>query len=274
MNGTLAQLIAIVSYGNEYLVNDNLASDFYDTNSTFQFCNRVQFWDTVLKKSFFKKSVEPGVVAGDPVKWFENLKQDGFKKLKLVYKPSDDQSFAKDYKLAGFVGGGGKWFIEAINSNNSSTFWESDWQVTNQNASDRKIWTVNYLNRFTAESTGDIKDDVAEIQQTLKKVLSDIAEFAYKNELTNWGDWFTKAYDALNAGEPEKDFYHTDIIINKNYSLQARQVFFSSAKAWVFGGMGSWNDLGFSKPEDQTKYETLSDLLYQTIIRSIVAVFG
>lgn len=52
MNGTLAQLIAIVAYGNECLINDKLVSDFYSSNSTFQFCNRVQFWDIITKNPF------------------------------------------------------------------------------------------------------------------------------------------------------------------------------------------------------------------------------
>ncbi|WP_208719650.1 hypothetical protein, partial [Corallococcus sicarius] len=105
MNGTLAQLIAIVAYGNECLINDKLVSDFYSSNSTFQFCNRVQFWDIITKKSFLRKSAEPGIVADDPIKWVENLKHSGYKKLKLIYRPSNDQSFAQYYQLAGFVGG-------------------------------------------------------------------------------------------------------------------------------------------------------------------------
>ena len=34
--------------------------------------------------------------------------------------------------------------------------------------------------------------------------------------------------------------------------------------AWVFGGMGSWNDLGF-QGEDQQTYERLSHRLFQLV---------
>ncbi len=41
-------------------------------------------------------------------------------------------------------------------------------------------------------------------------------------------------------------------------------------KAWVFGGMGSWNDLWF-EGEAQGEYDRVSDRLFQTVNEAIRA---
>ena len=38
--------------------------------------------------------------------------------------------------------------------------------------------------------------------------------------------------------------------------------------AWVFGGMGSWNDLGFEGPE-QTEYDRVSERLFTALNETI-----
>lgn len=38
--------------------------------------------------------------------------------------------------------------------------------------------------------------------------------------------------------------------------------------AWVFGGMGSWDDMGFAG-EAQKEYETVSKKLFQTLNEAI-----
>lgn len=52
--------------------------------------------------------------------------------------------------------------------------------------------------------------------------------------------------------------------------LEAIQLLSAAQSSWVFGGMGSWNDLGF-EGEDQATYESLSEELYGTVNRAIVA---
>ena len=44
--------------------------------------------------------------------------------------------------------------------------------------------------------------------------------------------------------------------------LPAAQLLGAAQSAWVFGGMGSWNDLGF-EGEDQALYDRLSEELYR-----------
>lgn len=112
MTGTLAQIIALTAFGNDFLKNGTIPTDFNTANTTFQFCNKVDFRE--FKKLFFFLKPKETVIASTPTEWFQYLKSDGCKHLRLYFEYSKDQSFAKDQKLAGLVGGGGSWLIEAI----------------------------------------------------------------------------------------------------------------------------------------------------------------
>lgn len=66
MTGPLAQLIALTAYGNDYLMTGNLL-DFYPSNTTFQFCNSVDFVAS-KKPLFFSNFSKPkeAIVAATP----------------------------------------------------------------------------------------------------------------------------------------------------------------------------------------------------------------
>jgi beta-lactamase superfamily II metal-dependent hydrolase len=78
----------------------------------------------------------------------------------------------------------------------------------------------------------------------------------------------------LNSEKPEVDFYHNDLISIENYDLQNRQLLLSASKAFVFGGMGSWNDMGFENEETNKKYNELSTELYNTMNQAIVCAIN
>jgi hypothetical protein len=267
MTGILAQIIALTAYGNDFLKNGKVLTDFNSTNTTFQFCNKIDFRE--FKKQFFFSKPKEKVVAENPIKWFEFLKTDGCKHLRLYFEYSKDQSFAKDHKLAGLVGGGGTWLIEAI-YDSYSNYWANRWEVTNQNATDNKIWTVNYGITIAKQHISNLQIDNEKAKLKLRQTLIEIADFAFKQNLQSWGELFDKAIKTMDSTSPEAN-YHTDLIPLDNYSLTAKQLLFSAGNAWVFGGMGSWNDLGFDNKEDNETYDRLSEQLYSNINEAIIA---
>jgi len=91
-----------------------------------------------------------------------------------------------------------------------------------------------------------------------------------ENRALNWADLFKRAAVRLNSDDLMGDYYHQDLVAAKYYSLSVRQLLFSAAAAWVFGGMGSWNDLGFDTAEDNQRYDDVSAGLYDAINRSIL----
>lgn len=264
MTGTLAQIVALTAYGNDYLKNGKIPSNFDSANTTFQFCNKVDF------REFKKISLSYKVVANSPTQWFKRLKSDGCRHLRLYYERSKDQGSTKDYKLAGFVGGGGTWLIEAI-YDGYSNFWANKWEGTNQNAADKKIWTVSYGNVKERQHTIDLQIDNQSIKDELKRILTEISDFAFDQNLQNWGELFVKAKTTLDSASPEENYYHKDLIPLDNYPLTSKQILFSAGSVWVFGGMGSWNDLGFEDKETNDKYDRLSEQLYSNINEAIIA---
>jgi hypothetical protein len=267
MTGTLSQIITLTTYGNDFLFNGKLRANFPE-NLSFKFCNKVDF--RVFDRPIFFMKQRERVIALYPNDWFEYLRKSGCKKLRLYFISSADQSFAKDYKLAGLVGGGGIWFIEAIYKNHSNA-WANRWEVTKKDDSNQNIWTVNYAQTLSNIPTIDLQISMQKSKNELEEVLSEIETFASEKNLDYWRRQFSNARLALKANAPEKFYYNTELIPLNNYSLTARQILYASGAAWVFGAMGSWNDLGFDTNEDNEKYQTLTEKLYEKVNQAIIS---
>jgi hypothetical protein len=271
MQGTVAQIIALTTYGNAFVFGAPAfdVSGFYPANSTFLFCEYVRFVYLRQKGDAW----EEVAYADDPPAWFARLKKDGVNAIRMIYGSTggqklDDKQIA-DRMLAGFVGGGGRWLIETITTNGSD-FWEARWEVGDQNRADNKIWRVTYRriasNRPTLERQAI---DMHELKTRLADNLAAIGNFARMRKL----DGFAKAFDAglarLNAQDPYKSVYRADLAPDRALPLAAAQLLGAAQAAWVFGGMGSWNDLWIEK-DDQSLYEQLSEDLYQLLNAAIV----
>ena len=267
MDGTLAQLLSLVSFGNEYIFKGNLETDYYSQNSVFQYCKKVNF--RTVKLRMFAKSKQ--IIAGnDPLEWFRFLKQDGCRELKAYYQHSKQQDRFKDYMLAGLIGGGGQWFIQAVYVDYSD-FWFAHWEAGNQNDPDNKIWQVSYEAVARKNEIKSIGFLLHKPRIALENKLKQLELFARENNLGSWADWFADAIKTLNSNVPNEGFYHPDMIILKNYSLPAQQLIFGAGKAWAFGGMGSWNDLGFDRKEKQDVYYRHTEELYEAVIIAFLA---
>tara|TARA_R110000868_G_scaffold384810_1_gene652441 strand:- start:284 stop:1078 length:795 start_codon:yes stop_codon:yes gene_type:complete len=258
MTGILAQTIATVSYGNEYL-KLNKTNEFYPQNSTFQHCNNVDFRE--MKKNIFTKDTEI-IVANNPIEWFEFLKKNCCQKLSLYFQSENDD----DYRASAFVGGGGNWYIEAIYKNHSD-FWISNWKH-NKELKD-KPWNVTYGKSISKRATINRQYDVLETKNDLQNILERITEFAYQETTENWGKIFENSKITLESENPEVDFYHADLLCWENYKIKNRQLLMSASKALVFGGMGSWNDMWFEKEEVEKLYTEMSRELYKMIMKGI-----
>ncbi len=152
MTGTLAQIIAITSFGNDYLKSGKLI-DFYPQNSTFQHCDFVDFREMRNKKEV--------VIAKNPIEWFKYLESKKCLKLRLFYQSSNKD----DYKFAGFVGGGGNWFIETIFSQHSD-LWVSHWDYNKK--LDKKPWQVTYEKVYEKQSIINQELDIDQTREKLK----------------------------------------------------------------------------------------------------------
>jgi hypothetical protein len=221
-----------------------------------------------FKKKFFGSSYKKVAIARKTRDWFEYLSEGNFDKLLLVYQSVN--SVIPEHKLAGMVGGGGDWFIEARNSD-FSDFWQ-EVRCKNSNA-----WNVTYGLTIPNQKQFDHpKYDINVQKQKLKTALSKIADFAAANENTSsWEEIFNNAKATLESEITDSEYYQT--LSPKGSSLKENlQLLIAAQESWVFGGMGSWNDFSFRDDEELAKkYDEVSAELYQAINESfIVAVNG
>ncbi|WP_155393565.1 hypothetical protein [Xanthomonas albilineans] len=102
-----------------------------------------------------------------------------------------------------------------------------------------------------------------------RDILEQIRSFAAKHGLDSFENCFVRALEDLTAEKPWNGF-HKELLSPSLLTLDALQLLSAAQSSWVFGGMGSWNDLGFEGDEQQT-YERLSEALYKIANWAIVA---
>jgi hypothetical protein len=99
--------------------------------------------------------------------------------------------------------------------------------------------------------------------------LHEIHEFSLRHTEGAYTRNFAEALTALEDPDAEVGF-HRDIALPGQLSANARSLLKASMRAWVFGGMGSWNDMGFEKSL-QTEYENVSEGLFAILHEAIEA---
>ena len=272
MTGDIARAITLTTYGTAFLKEGHSVTSLTLEHPSFIYAKSVEF--LFFKKNFFGKPTLR-VYADTPINWLKKLKEEGCRDIRLVFET--DNSIAlngevvPDHMLAGFVGGGGLRFIETVFENHSD-LWQSREEVTNRDAPDHRIWSVRYF-RF-AKNSGTI-GGIYSIEGTKDKLgerLKAISAFAKKQSLSLWAESFDHAYMLLNSPSPLANDRNKDIVPIDIMPSNALQLLAASRAAWCFGGMGSWNDIGFSDKNTEAIYDRLTSELYEAVNESYLAV--
>ena len=264
MNGPIAQVVALTCYGNAFL-SGHPCDRFFPANSTCQFCERVAF--VTLGWSFFGRASETEI-ANSPDAWFALLKSRKALGIRL-HHVSHYNPMIVARMLAGFAGGDGAWTMEVLFPDRAGESWIARWGIGNQQAPDRRIWQVTYgrlsRGRTSRPSVCDLKKASHELDETLKEARS----FSAKQGMAGFTKCFDEALDTLATRGRNRHGYHKDLAPRGFLSDDAAMLLDACQSAWVFGGMGSWNDLGF-QGEDQKTYERVSDRLFDALNAAIV----
>jgi hypothetical protein len=219
-----------------------------------------------LKRSFLSRKAKEVRVADTPDDWFALLKNKGAKRVWLEYGPSGDR--LDDRMSAGFVGGGGVWSLN-VQLPAGARQWLARWDVWNQDAPENRIWRVTYGEIGDGTVTAPPTGIVADASEQLAHALSEIAPFARRIDCQGFASAFESALALLSPGG-DVEVYHRDLSPEGALEDSAVRVLGACQKAWVFGGMGSWNDMMFDDA-DQEEYERLSEQLFRTLHAAIVA---
>ena len=256
MKTSIAQIAALTSYGNAYLQNQSVSFEF--NHSTAQNCKEITFIEWPGAK----------LLAKNPNEWFKFLKKNKVKYLSLNYVISDE-GLKEDRENVGFVGGGGQWLISTI-IGEKADLWEGRWIVPEESKSEESLWTVNY-GRIAKDWTLTHDENLPTLEKSdenLKSAFQEIITFSKEQNEDKFTNIFISALNCLSSKKPLSDVHHKDIVIEENYSLKARQILGACLKGFVFGSMGSWNDMAFTD-STQEIYDELSDNLFLVIHQSI-----
>lgn len=263
MDTQLAQMFALTCYANAAL-RGQANNRFFPDNSTCTSCESISFMAGLPKQG-----AEPlfTTIALNPDQWFESIARHGGLGLRLR-RPGQNPQNLSDLMTAGFGGGRG-WSIEVLRKDETSEFWTGKWEMGNRNAPDGRIWRVTYglldLSPTAPADFGDMDELIGDFRLTLNHIRA----FAAKQSCG-----FTQSFDAaLSALNDLKEDLGSlaDLAPPGALNTNALALLNAANAAWVFGGMNSWNDLGFNDAAVQAEYEDLTDRLFAVVNKTLEA---
>lgn len=260
MNGELAQVLALITHGNAYLSSSQKdAPELFPAHSTFRYVSEVSFQRETFSFGLLRRHQ---VISQDTHTWFAVLRAEEVQKLRLGLLQEESQL---PPHVANAFAGGGAWVIQT----NKQKSWRAKWSVVNQDHPQHRIWAVEYWETGELPIKTDFPDLVA-ARENLEKSLVEARDFSERCKL-NWEKSFTKAIELLGDSAAVVP-YHADLLPQAFENRMARQLISGAAKAWVFGGMGSWSDVHLPDAAQKMEYQHITRNLYQAVLQAFGAV--
>lgn len=170
-----------------------------------------------------------------------------------------------------FANGGAEWLIE-IRFSDHAEYWQAWDQLVEPRPEQGPIWERSFS---LVGSRDRIPSDVPSVEtamSALATALASIIAYAESDGHEHWANNFFSPALAILEGGPLRDSHpHLHAINQLPASDKAIRTIHSASQAWVFGGMGSWNDLDVSDELAQD-YEETSSALYSAIQDAMLAV--
>src|SRR6266498_2575835 len=260
MNVELAQTIALIAYGNDHLspLRRELR-ELFPFHSTFQYVSDVSFQkgktlDLILRRS--------EILAKNTRGWFSHLETNGIRYLKLDLL--NLQHLPPPYATSLFTAGGA-WVIQT----DQGKCWQPNWSFLNQGSRQARLWKVEYWERDNIPVINDFSD-METAYRDLESCLVEAQDFSMRRKF-GWEKCFEKALLLLHDPSPALPFY-ADLLPSNFMNIKVRQLLAGAIQAWVFGGLGSWNDMYITDHSVEQEYQQISKNLYGAVIQSVGAV--
>jgi hypothetical protein len=265
MNGELHQTILLALLGQRGLAGDTAAmARAWPAHPSFQYMQSVEF----------REPARGGerVLAADPLLWLQWLREQGVTSLALDHGAPRG---ASPWQTAAFAGGGERWALRTSNGVRHDA-WSSRLAL-DEHARDEGLarrgarvpfWRASYLRR-DCRGHGPFDADADAASDALRQALVDIAAFAAAHDGVSWVDRSFAPALALLDGRMDPDERRTAFAFAAfTRTPAAGRMLDACQAAWVFGGMGSWNDGTLGPPAD---HERVTAALHQAIHRAIAA---
>lgn len=263
MDGILAQYIALALHGTAWLNNGSAPSGLQSDNSTFRYVAEVRFEH----------------LGGDSVEavddWLTRLAGSGVAAIDLslpVGQVGPDGGVARWRERAIFVGDDPAVGLR-VQTNNGPRLWRAEWRTGNRNPlvappPNSKPWHITYRESLTDAELG--RPALESTRQVLVDALGIAIDYAQAHKLSPSDAKLTHARELNDVDDPQPPFY-ADMVPVGLLSIDRRRLLAMATSAHVFGGMGTWNDIGFTDPEEESQYDMVSDRLFLAVMRSFAA---
>jgi hypothetical protein len=194
--------------------------------------------------------------------WFDFLKWNDCRQIYVGFFNSSES-----FETVGFANGGFPWIIVA-EYKNKFEYWCPFWTLKKDEKT-KTLWVINFKPlkiNSVFKPVYLINTSIEDQKQKLYNVLEETSRFANQHKYTKqFITTFKNAIERLE-GNDQIDFIPTNIPY-RSFEKKNRQLLAAATKAFVFGGSGSWNDVGL---ETQGDYQYITTSLYDTINNSIV----
>ena len=255
MNGEMAQIIFLVSHGNACLHDPETLIADHSTRTVFQYVSSLDF--TRYETS---EDTTGQVVAGSASQWFAFLRSIQASRLwNVSFEWS--RSDIPEHVAVAFSGG----VPSAIQADlpHGHELWVPHWKT---GGPDKMPWMIEYRGHRIPKSLIADPLPMSVVINNLRKAVTRASEFSRRAEFngSNWSDRFSQSLEMLDSQHPNAP-YHPDLLPEEGYSRESHQLLASAAEAFVFGGMGSWNDMGFGDPKTQNEYDRITSELYAAV---------
>lgn len=254
--------LALVTVGNAALAGRDV-SGFYPGDSLFQYSASLDFMTPREKGPLAH-------VASGPVDWFEKLKKRECRGLRLHNSPMKQNQklgHIDERLLVGMVGGGPRWLVETVYPERSE-LWEGFDRIGDQKAPDQKIWLSAYVLLGEAASAERADTDIVSASIDLRDALISIEDIARAMPGQRFAGVFADARATLDGQDLP---YPLDFLNFTFVAPDARRLLNATGKAWVFGAMGSWNDVVPDAALKQ-RYDSASQTLFAALQRAVLVV--
>lgn len=258
MDGQLAQLAAFVAHGNEWLAGDRSRPVSVAEGSTFQYVNEVRF--TLTTGRIVKRTHS----ARDPAAWLHGLDARGVTSLWLDPRTTGSGLFPAH--IAAALANGTRSAIVA--KGHTAERWIATWNVGRPLAPDSRIWDVDYVG---SAHRGGLRGllDIPSARERLVGATSEARDLAYQLGWSEWARSFDEALAVGDSAAPRAPFH--DDALPESSELPRRQLFGLASGAYVFGGMGSWNDMLPPDPSAEASYRRVTEELFAAVLQGVAA---
>jgi len=255
MSGSLAQIVALAAYGNAWLRTDGDPPELYPGHSAFQHVRKLEFARPRTWGPFHSQGRWTSTGA-----WYADLRRRGVRAFRLVPWAGQHPDLP-DHIAVAFAGGAP--CALAVVCERAEEWWAAGWRH------EQGAWSVAYHCEAAPYASGaswPLETADRQLQDALREAIG----FAEQARQGLWVDWFASALALREAPDPTIPYY-PDLLPERGYSIEAKRTLACASQAWVFAGMGSWNDLGFADAEEQAEYDRITPKLFKAVLAATAA---